>query len=116
MPHVRLETTADLPENADVIDILDSLVATLCSFETIGAPGVKASHTMHRQWVQGAGAAPGFVHLEVALLAGRPPELLARIADGMDGKLREHFAASLESGEAKATMELRQMDPVLYRK
>lgn len=116
MPHIRLETTADLPENADVVDILDSLVATLCSFETIGAPGVKGSHSMHRQWVQGEGATPGFVHLEVAILSGRPPELVARIADGMYAKLREHFAASLEAGEAKATMELRQMDPVTYRK
>lgn len=116
MPHIRLETTADLPENADVMDILESLTAELCAHPTISAAGVKATHVMHRQWVQGEGATSGFVHLEVALLAGRPPELLARISDAMYAELLGSFSESVEAGEAKLTMELREMAPATYRK
>lgn len=116
MPHIILETTADLPENANVPDILDALVAKLSSFETIDSKSVKGYHTLRSVWCLGEGGPPGFAHCTVAIMTGRPEELRKSIADGMYGVLKEHFSQSLELGEVSLTLELREMDAATYRK
>ena len=116
MPHIHLEVTPGLAEGERTAEILRALVARLCAFPTIGAHGVKAYTTEHREFALGEGAAPGFVHLTVAILYGRGPDLVREIADGMYVELEAQFAESLASGAAKATMELRQMHADTYRK
>lgn len=116
MPHIILETTADLPENANVPDILDALVAKLSGFDTVDSKSVKAYHTLRSVWCLGEGGPPGFAHCTVAVLAGRPDILRKQIADGMYAVLKEHFAQSLELGEVGLTLELREMDATTYRK
>ena len=116
MPHIILETTADMPENANVPDILDALTATLCAMDTIDSKAVKAYHTLRSVWCMGAGAPPGFAHCTVAIMAGRPEDLRKKISDEMYAVLRKEFAQSLELGEVGLTLELREMDAGTYRK
>lgn len=116
MPHIRLDTTADLPENADVPEILANLVDELGRHATIDAASIKAYHTLRVNWAMGEGARDGFVHCEVAILTGRPLELRKAIAEGMAAVLRRRFAASLESGDAGLTVEVREMDRETYVK
>jgi len=116
MPHIHLETTADLFENANIPDILEALVAKLCEFETIDSASVKAYHLLRSNWRMGDGAPPGFAHCTVAVVTGRPPELRKRIADGMYAVLRSHFSMSLENEEIGITLELREMEKETYRK
>lgn len=116
MPHVHLDTTADLPENAQVPDILEALVAELSKYETISVSSIKAYHTLRPNWAMGAGAPEGFAHLTVAILAGRSLELRKRISDGLWRVMREQFAQSLDANEVQLTLELREMDPQTYRK
>jgi 5-carboxymethyl-2-hydroxymuconate isomerase len=116
MPHIHLETSADLAENVQIPDILEALVAKLASFETVKSPAIKAYHTLRSNWATGEGATPGFAHCTVAIMTGRPEELRIRIADGMFEVMKMQFASSLEAGEAGLTLELREMEAATYRK
>ena len=42
MPHIHLETTADLPENGSVPDILEDLAAKMATYDTISSESVRA--------------------------------------------------------------------------
>jgi len=116
MPHIHLETTADLHENGAIPDILEALVAELCKYDTIGAPSVKAYHSLRSNWVMGEGAPPGFAHCTVMILAGRPPELKKKIAAGMFEAMKSHFDMSMENNEISLTLEIRDMDKDTYHK
>ena len=114
MPHIHLETTADLPENADVPDILEALAATLSAQESVKPATVKAYHTLRSVWAVGEGAPEGFAHLTLGLLSGRSPELRRTISEAAMATLRERFAASLEAKEVALTLEVREMDASTY--
>jgi 5-carboxymethyl-2-hydroxymuconate isomerase len=116
MPHIHLETTADLHENADVPDILEALVVALSGFETVAPASIKAYHTLRSVWHVGEGHPAGFAHCQVGILTGRPIELRQQMADGLYAVLLERFAMSLEAGEVAVTLELREMDAPTYRK
>jgi 5-carboxymethyl-2-hydroxymuconate isomerase len=116
MPHIILETTSDVVENQDIVDILEVLVAKLSSFESISPASIKAYHSLRHTWQIGEGGPHGFIHCEVAILSGRPEELVQTITDGMYQSLIEAFERSHQSGEAGITLELRQMDKATYRK
>lgn len=116
MPHIILETTSDLPENANVPDILEALVEKLSRLETIESKSVKAYHTLRMVWSMGEGAPGGFAHCIVAILTGRTEAIKTKIADEMYAVLKEHFGQSLELGEVGLTLELREMEASTYRK
>lgn len=116
MPHIALETSADVLENDRIPDILEGLVAELSECESVDPASIKAYHGLRGNWVMGAGAPRGFVHCEVRLLTGRSPELRAKIADRMLGRLRSHLSESLEAGEISVTVDVREMDSNTYRK
>ena len=116
MPHIILETSSDVVENQDVVDILEHLVRKLGTFDTIGSHAIKAYHSLRHTWLIGEGGPHGFIHCEVAILNGRPRELVNTIADGMYEELLACFHASRDSGEAGITLELREMDKETYRK
>lgn len=116
MPHIHLQTSADLHENGDIPEILQKLVETLCAFETMNPAAVKAYHTLRPNWVVGEGHPEGFAHAEVAVLSGRPEALRIQIADGMFEALRECFSTGLSNGEVGVSLELREMAAATYRK
>ncbi len=116
MPHIHLTTSADLVENVDVPEILAKLVAVLAAQESIEPKAIKAYHTLRSTWAMGEGAPHGFAHCEVAIVAGRSPELRRSIAEAMFAALTGCFAGSVESGEAGVTLELREMAKETYMK
>ncbi len=116
MPHIILETTADLPENSGIPDILDALVAKLASFEAINSKAIKGYHTLRSVWSMGEGGPPGFAHCTVRILSGRPVELRKKISAGMFEELRKHFKESLDLDEVGLTLELQEMDSETYHK
>lgn len=116
MPHLHLETTADLPENVDVPDILEALVVALSAHDSIKSESVKAYHTLYNTWHMGEGAPPGFAHLTVKILTGRSIEIRKEIADRMLETLRHHFAMSLEANEVNLTVDIHEMLSETYRK
>ncbi len=116
MPHIILETTSDLFENANIPDILEALVEKLCTFETIDPKAVKAYHGLRSNWHMGAGAPAGFAHCTIGLVAGRPLELRKKISKAMYEELRSHFGMSLENHEVFLTLEVREFEAETYQK
>ncbi len=116
MPHIHLETTSDLEENAKLPDILEALTIELSRHETIASKAVKSYHTLRSVWVMGEGAPAGFAHCEVAILEGRPHDLKLSIATSMMAVLREQFAESVAAGAVSLTLELREMEKDTYQK
>ena len=116
MPHIVLETTADLPENSGIPDILEALVAKLATFESVNASAIKAYHTLRSVWVMGDGAPPGFAHCTLKVLTGRSPDLRKKIAAGMYEELKAQFHESLAVNEVGLTLELQEMDSETYHK
>lgn len=116
MPHIHLETTADLPENAHIPDILEALVAQLSKYETFQPKSIKAYHSLRSNWHMGEGAPAGFAHCTVAIMGGRPADLRKTIATEMFAEMKSHFQMSLENQEVGLTLELREMDADTYQK
>jgi len=116
MPHLHLETTADLPENADVPDILQALVEVLAEVDTVDPAKIKAYHTLRSVWAVGPGHKPGFAHLTVSVVDGRTLEWRNGIADALHDVLREQFQMSLEEDDAAVTLEVREMEGATYRR
>jgi 5-carboxymethyl-2-hydroxymuconate isomerase len=114
VPHIHLETTANLQENDSIPDILEDLVAILSQQETVGAESIKAYHTLRHTWAMGQGAPLGFVHCTLGLLTDRPLELRQKISAAIGEYLRTRFQDSLSSGEAGLTVELREMERETY--
>jgi 5-carboxymethyl-2-hydroxymuconate isomerase len=115
MPHIHLETTADLHENADVPEILEALIGALVTVESINPATVKAYHTLLKNWHVGEGHPAGFAHLTLEILSGRPPDLKAKLADTVFAELQARFAYSRENEDGKITLEIREMDAATYR-
>jgi 5-carboxymethyl-2-hydroxymuconate isomerase len=115
MPHIHLETTCDLAENANIPDILQALADRLGVFETIDPVTVKADHILRSVWATGEGARPGFAHCTVCILSGTPPELRQRIADALYAVMEEWFVDSGEADEASLTLEVRDIAAETYR-
>ena len=116
MPHIILETTSDVVENQDIVDILEALVNKLATFESISSGSIKGYHSLRNTWVIGENGPHGFIHCEVAILDGRPADLVQKITDGMYAELLSCFSRSHESKEAGLTLELREMNRETYRK
>jgi 5-carboxymethyl-2-hydroxymuconate isomerase len=116
MPHLVLDSVEGLPENERLGDLLETLATTLGSYQTIDPRAVKAYAQIRTLFRTGAGAPPGFVHLEVAVLAGRSVEMRRAMAHGLYNKVKEFFHESLKAGRIGITLEVREMDPETYRK
>lgn len=97
-------------------EILRDLVAEFSLYETVDPTSVKAYFREHTIWVMGADARPGFVHLEVALLDGRPIQLKQAIAEGLRKVLTRCFERSLADQRIGITIEVRDMDRATYVK
>jgi 5-carboxymethyl-2-hydroxymuconate isomerase len=116
MPHIHLETTADLPENGAVPDILEALALALVAQESIDSASVKAYHTLRSNWYVGEGHPAGFAHVTLRVLGGRPAELRRRFAEALHAVLKEQFAESLSANEVRVSIEIVDMDRDTYFK
>lgn len=116
MPHIHLETTADLPENGAVPDILEALVLALTGVETVDSATVKAYHTLRSNWYVGEGHPAGFAHVTLRILEGRAPELRRKMAETLFAVLKEQFAESLAVDEVKVSIEVVDMGRDTYLK
>jgi len=116
MPHLKLDVSNNVLVQTEIQDVLRALVDELSRHETIDSASVKAYVREHSVWAMGQGARSGFIHLEVAILEGRPPDLKQRIAQGLRKVLEQTFAEPLELGVAGLTIEVRDMERATYIK
>lgn len=116
MPHLQLELDSGSAARLDVAAVLRGLVAELSDIETVDPSAVKAYARKADRWAMGRGAPEGFIHLTVAVLDGRGPDVLSQMADRLYACLQTACGPALGDGTVSLTLEVREMARATYRK
>jgi len=117
MPHLVLEYSANVPDPPDFDRVLERLHRAMTTAGPFDPANVK-SRVVRRDSFRVADGAPerAFVHLSVAVLAGREAETLRATANALLAVLQESFAGADAGGRCDVTVEVREMRRDLYLK
>ena len=117
MPHLVLEYSANLPDPPDFDRVLERLHHAMTTAGPFELGNVK-SRVAKRECFRVADGAPerAFVHLNVAVLAGREAAALRATAKALLSVLQESFSRAQAEGRCDITLEIRDMRRDLYLK
>jgi 5-carboxymethyl-2-hydroxymuconate isomerase len=117
MPQVILEYSANIKRPVEAGKILGGLAAVVSAASGIEISNFKSRVLKREKFVVGDGQGGGsFVHLEVGILSGRPPDVKRRIGKDCLEYLEECFEDEAERHELQITVEIREMDKESYFK
>lgn len=117
MPHLVLEYTANVTDRPDWDDLLRRLHEALAAAGPFDPAKVKSRVVRHETFRAADGAPDrAFVHLGVAVLDGREPEVLQAAADALLAVLGEAFPHARRELRCDLTLEIREMPRTLYFK
>ncbi len=116
MPHLVLECSANVPDRPELDRVLERLHRAMTAAGPFELAKIK-SRAVRREFFRVADGAPerAFVHLNVAVLAGREPETLRATASALLAVLQESFSRAHAQG-CDITVEIREMRRDLYVK
>jgi 5-carboxymethyl-2-hydroxymuconate isomerase len=117
MPHLVLEYSSNVPDEPDFDLVLRLLHGAMSEVGPFDPSNVK-SRVVRREHYRVADGAPdrAFVHLTVAVLAGRDSRALRETGGALLNVLRGGFPRALAERRCDVTVELREMQPGLYFK
>jgi 5-carboxymethyl-2-hydroxymuconate isomerase len=117
MPHLVLEYSANVPDTPDLDDVLRRLHEAMASTGHFDPARVKSRVRRHESFRVADGASDrAFVHLDVAVLAGREAEQLQGAAAALLAVLHEAFPRASLERRCQITLEIREMRRDLYFK
>ena len=112
MPHLTLEYTANLTPAADPAGLLLELHQAIAGAAGIQIENFKSRAIRRDLYAVGAGLSDeAFVHLEIAVFGGRPPETRDEVGRTSLAILVRHFGPVVQ-----ITVEIREMDRAAYFK
>ena len=114
MPHIRVELSGNVARPGRLKPFLAALAERLGEFESIESSAVKAYLSVREHFAMNSEGPPGFAHLEVSLMRGRPLELKRQIAEEMRKMVAEEFEEKVAHNEIAIAVEIREMDPETY--
>jgi 5-carboxymethyl-2-hydroxymuconate isomerase len=117
MPHLILEYTANAPDRPELDRVLERLHAAITTAGPFDPANVK-SRVVRLEQFRVADGAPeqGFVHLSVAVLAGREAETLRATGNALLAVLQDSFPRAHAGQRCQITVEIREMRRELYFK
>jgi 5-carboxymethyl-2-hydroxymuconate isomerase len=117
MPHLVLECSANVPDPPDFDRVLERLHEAMTTAGPFDLANVK-SRVVRRELFRVADGATerSFVHLSVAVLAGREADVLRATANALLAVLQESFSRALTARRCEITVEIREMRRDLYLK
>jgi 5-carboxymethyl-2-hydroxymuconate isomerase/predicted nucleic acid-binding protein len=117
MPHLRLEYTDNVARPVPFDELFSRLHQTLARTAGVPLEACKSRAVCRGAFRVGEGRHDqAFVHLEIALLTGRPPEKHREIAAACLEILEEAYVRSLHSLDLQITVEVRGMERESYQK
>jgi 5-carboxymethyl-2-hydroxymuconate isomerase len=117
MPQLTLEYTDNVVDSVNFDLLFSQLHAILSEVAGIRVENCKSRAVRCCDYRVGAGEAGGaFVHVEVAILAGRPLATRQEIGRRMLEALRGAYADTLADRALQITVEVRDMEKALYFK
>jgi 5-carboxymethyl-2-hydroxymuconate isomerase len=112
VPHLTLEYTANLTPAADLARLLLELHRAIAGAAGIQLENFKSRAIRRDLYAVGPGESDeGFVHLEIAVFGGRPPETRDEVGRTSLAILVCHFGSAVQ-----ITVEIREMDRAAYFK
>jgi 5-carboxymethyl-2-hydroxymuconate isomerase len=82
MPHVILEYSAELAAKHDIASLVNELFETAAASGVFGRQDIRARAVPAEHTVSGA-AVPGFAHVTLRLMDGRPDDVKRELADSL---------------------------------
>lgn len=117
VPHLVLEYSANLPDAPDFASLLRRLHEVIAASGQFDAAKIKSRVQHHATFRVADGAEDrAFVHLELAVLAGRDAELLRATGTALLAVLSESFPRARAERRCDITLEIREMRRELYFK
>lgn len=110
MPHLILETSADLAAQYDLAAILEALFDTACETGIVMGDDLKLRAYATETYLV-AGTKMPFVHLTLRFLEGRDPETKLALSQALLGVLTKGFP-NIE----RISVDIREMDAFAYKK
>ncbi len=114
MPHISVEISGNVARPGRLKPLLAELAERLGQTESIEEDAVKAYLSVREHFATNPSGPPGFAHVEVALMKGRPLELRQQIAESMREIIAAEFVEKIGHNEIAITVEIREMDPDTY--
>lgn len=110
MPHLIVEYTRNLGESARPEALLDTLCRTLAAQHgAFPVGGIRARAVCLDTYRIADGCADdAFVHVTLAVAAGRPDHVLGRAVDALFNAMTEHFEALYHHRYLALSLELRE--------
>jgi 5-carboxymethyl-2-hydroxymuconate isomerase len=117
MPHLVLEYSANVPGPPDFDRVLERLHRAMTTAGPFDLAKVK-SRVVRRECFRVADGGPerAFVHLSVAVLAGREADALRATAEALLAVLQESFSRAQAERRCDISVEVREMKRDLYLK
>jgi 5-carboxymethyl-2-hydroxymuconate isomerase len=116
MPHIRVELSGSVARPGRFKPFLIDLAQALGEFESIDSAAVKAYLHVSEHFAMNPEGPPGFAHVEVSIMRGRPLDLRLAIAERMRQMIAVEFDEKVAHSEIAITVEIREMDPDTYLK
>lgn len=90
MPHLILEHSAELTETHDIAALVQDLFDTATDSGVFGAQDIRARSIACDNTIVGA-AKPGFAHLSLLMMAGRPEDTRLALANDLLAVMLRHL-------------------------
>jgi len=115
MPHLTLEYTADLAATRPA-DLLPRLNRQLADSGLFAEADIKSRAICLDDWCVGTAATTrGFIHVRLAVLAGRPQAIRRQLADALLATLRRDWPSAAGS-DTQWCVEVVEIDGDTYAK
>ncbi len=117
MPHLILEYSDNIIESPDPSRVLGTLSRTLADNDEIDLANIKSRLVKSEHYFVSDGSRDqAFLHLQVALLAGRSPQFKAELSKKLYDTVVQLFSESTRNLNCSVTVEIRDMDSRAYTK
>lgn len=90
MPHLILEHSEELSDTHDIKALVEDLFQTATDSGVFGPEDIRARSVACQNTITGA-AKPGFAHLTLRLMAGRPDDLRKNLAEDLLAVMLKHL-------------------------
>jgi len=115
MPHIVLKHSEKLLSDAKASTLLNLLTKQLAEIETFNIAAIKSraqSFGLFQVAEGGPETKQAFAHIEVALLEGRPKNVLEEVSNQLFSSLEKELATE----KASLSLEVREMQAAYYKK
>lgn len=117
MPHVVIEYSSNIEQDIDGGLLLSELSSLISAAGEIALEHFKSRLLRRDEYHVGEGGSlDAFVHAEVGVFSGKPPEVMRRIGEDCLEYLEEYFSGAAGELSLQITVEIREIDEEGYFK